>query len=220
VQLQPVELGVVGDAVSGVVCWSLETGRRSEWSRLLVRVTGGRSLLVLRSAGAASGVVGWSWDWWAQRAESSAGHRRLVGVATRVVCWSSDWRAQRAEPSAGLVRLVGATSGVVCWAWGIDGRSRLLVWRLVGAASGVACWSCDWRAWQAESSAGHWRLAGASSGVVCWSGGKWTQRAEASAGLATGGAAIRSCLLVVGLGAQRAESPSGREEHGRWRDRQ
>ena len=123
--------------------------------------------------GAVSGVVCWSGDWWAHRAESSAGH--------------GNWEAQRAESCAGL------TTG------GRSKRSRLLVLGLVGAASGVVCWSCDWRAWQAESSAGHWRLMGASSGVVYWSGGKWTQRAEASAGLATGGAAMRSCLLVVGL---------------------
>ena len=47
--------------------------------------------------------------------ESSAGRVGPAGAKSGVVCWSCDWWAQRMESSAGLVGLVGASSGVVCW---------------------------------------------------------------------------------------------------------
>jgi hypothetical protein len=92
------------------------TRGRSERSRLPVEGAGGRNERSRRYR---------SWDWWAQRAASSAGHgtgRRSEG-SRRYRSW--DWWAQR--PSAG--QGTGRRSE----------RSRLLVMGLVGASSGVVC---------------------------------------------------------------------------------
>ena len=155
---------------------------------------------------------------------------RLVEVASGVICWSWDWLAYRADSSAG--RETGELSErSFLLVWRLEGAASGLVMGLVGVANGVVCWSSDWWAQRVESSAGHgtdWRasgvaespagrgtggrsklsrllvmrLVGAASGVVGRSGDWRVQRLESSAGLATGGRSDRSRLLVMGLAGE------------------
>ena len=112
-----------GGRSDGVLSVGHGTGGRSKRSRPL-----SKGLVGVTSATGGSSersLVGGSWDWWTQRAESPA------GLAT----------GGRSEQSCLLVvRLVGATreSSVGRTTGGCIERSSLLVSRLVGAARGVS----------------------------------------------------------------------------------
>ena len=113
-------------------------------------------LLVLRLVGAASGCRLLVWRLVDAARKCRLLVWRLAGAESGAVCWSGDWWVYRLKPSTSLgtggrsersrllvCRLVSASIGC-----------RLLVWRLVGAASGVVCWAGDWRAQRAEAFAG------------------------------------------------------------------
>jgi len=97
-------LRLVGVAES-LVCSSQDWGGIAGKARMpVVRRVGvatGSCLLVMGLVGVANGVVRCPWtggrnecDWWEQREESRRPVMGLVDAASGVVCWSRDWWAQ------------------------------------------------------------------------------------------------------------------------------